>query len=186
MKKYIISLACVMALGSSASAVSVAGFEVSPEVGIAYGSSSFKASNSSSDITKGDFNKTNFGGYARIWLGAFDFVVAPQAKFDYYKEDSGFIGNKDKALANTQYGASAGYNIGLVVANLTPYVGINHSKFNHTFEPTIAYNAGAKLKIDLIPISFGVHYTFQEPKLKAAESTKTTMHNVQFTLGLHF
>ena len=61
--------------------------------------------------------------FGRIWLGAFDFVVAPQVKYDFNSAS-----NSNDDYRNLQYGVSVGYNIGLFVARLTPYVGLNDSE----------------------------------------------------------
>lgn len=172
MKKYLLVTLISAVFGlSSANAMNIAGlFEISPEFGLVGGVTKIK---NPSDETR------NYGGFARIWLGAFDFVVAPQIKYDYNDELS--IGK----YSNTQYGLSVGYNIGLIVARLTPYIGANYSSFNKYFKDTTAFNAGLKLKIDFIPISLGVLYTFQQPEFSNTSQSQT-MHSIQGLLAVHF
>lgn len=162
----------VAGFGANAFAVSIAGFEISPEFGLAAGKIKAETKEDSSIAIE------SYGAFGRVWLGAFDLVVAPQVKYDF--NGSG----KDK-FRNLQYGVSAGYNIGLIIARLTPYVGINHSSFNDIFKDTTSYNAGLKLKFDLLPISLGLLYTYQNPEFEASKASQK-MHNVQALIGLHF
>lgn len=177
MRKYLFGALCAIMLVTSANGASVAGFEISPEVGLSYGQTTIKtdADNARS------FKRNNYGAFGRIWLGALDIVIAPQVKFDYIKRQN----NSNASYSNLQYGASLGYNIGLVVAKLTPYIGANYSSFSKFYKDTVAYNAGLKLKFDLIPISFGVVYTYQKPEIKNSTFSHT-MHNIQALLALHF
>ncbi|MCX2716359.1 hypothetical protein OQH61_01210 [Helicobacter sp. MIT 21-1697] len=169
MRKYLLSLLCVAGLSQNVQAGSFAGFEISPEIGFAAGQ------------TKTDNAKfKDYSAFGRIWLGAFDFVVAPQIKYDFNSHS-----NSDADFRNLQYGISAGYNIGIIVARLTPYVGVNYSSFNKTFKDTVAYNAGLKLKFDFIPISLGLLYTYQNPELNST-TTKEKMQTIQALIGLHF
>ena len=165
----------LLALGLSAgllSAVEFAGFEVSPEIGGSVG----KVVSSEWD----SYKPMNYGAYARVWLGAFGWVVAPQVKWDHYSEASS-IGS----YSNTQFGASLGHNFGLVVLRLTPYVGVNRSTFSQTFADTTSYNAGIKLKPMPLPLAVSLQYTYQNPDF-VGTSTSFAMHNVQLMLGLHF
>lgn len=173
MKKYVYALFAAAFLTTQGFAASIAGFEISPEIGLAAGQTRHSESGVKHNIT-------NYGAFGRIWLGAFDFVVAPQVKFDYNKDSD--LGD---SFTNTQYGVSVGYNIGIIIARLTPYVGVNYSNFSKYFNNTTSYNAGLKLKIDFIPISLGVLYTYQNPEI---ENTSTTykMHTIQALLALHF
>lgn len=170
MKKFLCSLMCAIGLGSYAFGASVAGFEISPELGLAAGKT---------QVGKDKVSYTDYSVFGRVWLGAFDFVVAPQFKYD-------FNSHGDNKFRNLQYGVSAGYNIGLVIARLTPYVGINRSSFNQYFKDTTSYNAGLKLKFDLIPISFGLLYTYQNPEFDSAIGGHQKMQTIQALLGLHF
>lgn len=171
MKKYLLITLMSAIFGlSSANAMNIVGLEISPEIGLVGGVTKIKNPN---DETR------NYGGFARVWLGAFDFVVAPQIKYDYNDELS--IGK----YSNTQYGLSVGYNIGLIVARLTPYIGANYSSFNKYFKDTTAFNAGLKLKIDFIPISLGVLYTFQQPEFNNTSQSQK-MHSIQGLLAVHF
>lgn len=170
MKKYLLMMLMSAVFGiSSVNAMSVAGLEVSPEIGFAGGITKLKDT--------GD-DATNYGGFARVWLGAFNVVVAPQVKYDYNKWNS-------SNYSNTQYGLSVGYNIGLFVARLTPYIGVNYSSFNKYFKDTMAYNVGLKLKINFIPVSLGVLYTYQAPDYDATSQSQT-MHSIQGLVALHF
>lgn len=165
----------LLALGLSAgllSAVEFASFEISPEFGGVAG----KVVSSESD----NYKPTNYGAYARVWLGAFSWVVAPQVKWDYYGETGG-----RSSYSNTQVGASIGHNFGLVVMRLTPYIGANYSKFNKDFDNTIAYNAGIKLKPAIIPLAISLQYSYQNPDI-VGTNTSFAMHNMQVLLGLHF
>ncbi|WP_104743038.1 hypothetical protein [Helicobacter cinaedi] len=172
MKKYLLSLLFAAGFGANAFAVSIAGFEISPEFGLAAGGGKAQSKIGGSDTG------SSYGVFGRVWLGAFDLVVAPQVKYDF--NSSG----KDK-FKNLQYGVSAGYNIGLIIARLTPYVGVNHSSFSDIFKDTTSYNAGLKLKFDLLPISLGLLYTYQNPEFRGSTETQT-MHNIQALIGLHF
>ncbi len=165
MKKLILA---VFLSVTSAFSASLGVLEVSPEIGLSGGK-----------ISSDGYNPSNYGAYARIWLGTFGFVVAPQAKIDFYSQKYG--GN---SLNNGQYGASIGTNFGLGV-RLTPYVGANYSSFNKVFNDTWALNAGLKVKFPVLPLALSFQYTYQNPEL-AGTSTTRTMHNVQFLLGLHF
>lgn len=158
--------------GTNAFAVSIAGFEISPELGLAAGKIKAETKEDSS------ITMNSYGAFGRVWLGAFDLVVAPQVKYDFDKGDGA-------KFRNLQYGISAGYNIGLIIARLTPYVGVNYSSFNDIFKDTTAYNAGLKLKFDLLPISFGLLYTYQNPEFEATKANQK-MHNIQALIGLHF
>ncbi|RDU59028.1 outer membrane beta-barrel protein [Helicobacter marmotae] len=175
MKKLLLSLLCAMSLSTHAFAVSVAGIEISPEIGLLAGKTQYK------DTTYDANSSTNYGAFGRIWVGLFDLVIAPQFKYDYIKSSGAF----DKDYTNLQYGVSAGYNIGLIVARLTPYIGVNYSSFNKYFKDTTSYNAGLKLKIDFIPISLGVLYTYQNPEFEVG-GEKLKMHTIQALIGLHF
>lgn len=170
MKKFLLALLVSASFGLNAQAVSLLGLEVSPELGFAAGSA---------NISKLNNNFNSYGAFGRIWLGAFNFVVAPQIKYDYNKR----LGTN---FSNTQYGVLAGYNIGLIIARLTPYVGVNHSSFNSLgLKDTISYNAGLKLKFDFIPISLGLLYTYQNPE-STLYSNKLAIHAVQGLVALHF
>ncbi|TLD96096.1 hypothetical protein LS71_007590 [Helicobacter jaachi] len=173
MKKYLLSLLCAATLGANAYAVGLMGFEVSPEIGLAAGQT--KASTNANDVTF-----TDYGAFGRIWLGALDFVVAPQVKYDFNRHSA-----SDTTFKNLQYGLSAGFNIGLIIARLTPYVGVNYSSFDKSFKDTTSYNAGLKLKFDLIPISLGLLYTYQNPEFKVVDE-KQKMQSIQALIGLHF
>ena len=165
----------LLALGLSASlgwAVEFAGVEISPEIGGSVG----KVVSSEWDNHK----PMNYGAYARVWVGVFDWVVAPQVKWDHYEKTGLFDSN-----SNTQFGASLGHNFGLVVLRLTPYIGVNRSTFNKTFVDTISYNAGIKLKPAIIPLALSVQYTYQNPDF-VGTNISFAMHNVQVMLGLHF
>ncbi|CAM3333573.1 hypothetical protein [Helicobacter labetoulli] len=172
MKKYMLSLLVAAGFGANAFAVSIAGFEISPELGLAAGKIKAQTKEDSSI----DIN--SYGVFGSVWLGAFGLVVAPQVKYDFNKGD----GTK---FRNLQYGVSAGYNIGLIIARLTPYVGVNRSSFSDYFKDTTSYNAGLKLKFDLLPISLGLLYTYQNPEFKTIDA-KQKMHNIQALIGLHF
>ena len=164
-----------LALGLSASlasAVEIASFEISPEIGVSAG----KVVSSKWD----NYTPMNYGAYARVWLGAFGWVVAPQVKWDSYEKGSGI-----NPYTNTQIGASLGRNFSLVVLRLTPYVGINQSTFSKVFSDTTSYNVGIKLKPALIPLAVSLQYTYQNPDL-VGTNTSFVMHNVQVLLGLHF
>ena len=121
---------------TSAFSASFGVLEISPEIGISGGK-----------ISSTNYNPTNYGGYARIWLGTFGFVVAPQAKIDFYSQKYG-----GSSVNNGQYGASIGTNFGLGV-RLTPYIGANYSSFNKVFKDTWALNAGLKLKFPVLPLA---------------------------------
>ncbi len=170
MKKYLLSLLCVAGLSLNVQAASIAGFEISPEIGFAAGQTKIDSA-----------NLKDYSAFGRIWLGAFDFVVAPQVKWDFNSHS-----NSDNDFRNLQYGISAGYNIGLIIARLTPYIGVNHSSFNKIYKDTIAYNAGLKLKFDLIPISLGLLYTYQKPELDTPSGNKEKMQTIQALIALHF
>lgn len=170
MKKLLLSLVCAISLGGSAFGASIAGFEISPEIGAAAGQTK---------VGKDNVGYSDYGVFGRVWLGAFDLVVAPQFKYD-------FNSHSGVKFRNLQYGVSAGYNIGLIVARLTPYVGINRSSFNTGFKDTTSYNAGLKLKFDLIPISLGLLYTYQNPEIDSAIGGKQKMQTIQALVGLHF
>lgn len=165
----------LLVLGLSASLVSAvefASFEISPEIGGSVG----KVASSEWD----NYKPMNYGAYARVWLGALGWVVAPQVKWDHYGQTNGV-----DSYANTQIGASIGRNFGLVVMRLTPYIGVNRSSFTKGFDNTISYNAGIKLKPALIPLALSVQYTYQNPDI-IGTNTSFAMHNVQLMLGLHF
>lgn len=169
MKKILCSLMLVAGLGTQAHAVGVAGLEISPEIGFAGGS-----------LKAGSAKASAYGAFGRIWLGAAGFVVAPQVKYDSLKFSSG-------KFSNTQYGLSVGYNIGLVIAKLTPYLGVNYSSFNKGYKSTMAYNAGLKLKFDLLPISLGILYTWQNPEVDSGSNApKVKMQSIQGLIALHF
>lgn len=172
MKKYLLSLLFAAGFGANAFAVSIAGFEISPEFGFAAGKIKAETKEDSSIAID------SYGAFGRVWLGAFDLVVAPQVKYDFNKGDGA-------KFRNLQYGVSAGYNIGLIIARLTPYVGVNHSSFSDIFKDTTSYNAGLKLKFDLLPISLGLLYTYQNPEFRGSTETQK-MHNIQALIGLHF
>lgn len=157
---------------SASSAIDLGILEISPEIGVAAGKAKVG--------DPANYNPTNYGGYARVWLGTLGIVVAPQAKFDYYSKQSGI-----DSFNNTQYGASIGTNFGLVVLRLTPYIGANYSHFNKFFADTVAYNAGIKLKPAVLPLAVSLQYTYQNPDVIGTNSS-ATMHNVQLMLGLHF
>ncbi len=173
MKKIVFGFLGSAVLSMQMFAASIMGFEFSPEIGLLAGQTKLSYGDAKQDIT-------NYGAFGRIWLGAFDFVVAPQIKYDYNKKTS-----TTDSFTNFQYGISAGYNIGLIVARLTPYVGVNYSSFNRLFKDTISYNAGLKLKIDFIPVSLGVLYTYQNPEFEIG-NVKAKMHTIQALIGLHF
>lgn len=174
MKKALLGLLCSAFLGVNSFAASIAGVEISPEFGVVVGKTQYSADSYKKDTM-------SYGGFGRIWFGLFDFVIAPQVKYDINKSSNIF----EKDFTNIQYGLSAGYNIGLVVARITPYVGVNYSNFNKYFKNTTSYNAGLKLKIDFIPISLGVLYTFQNPDYEIGNDS-LKMHTIQALIGLHF
>lgn len=173
MKKYFLSLLCVAGFGLNVQAASIMGFEISPEFGLGAGQTK-------QTLSSDDTNFKDYSVFGRIWLGAFDFVVAPQVKYDFNSAS-----NSNADYRNLQYGVSVGYNIGLFVARLTPYVGVNYSSFNKCYEDTTAYNAGLKLKFDLIPISLGVLYTYQKPELEGTKQ-EVKMQSIQALIGVHF
>lgn len=181
MKKYFLSLLCVAGFGLNVQAASIMGFEISPEFGLGAGQT--KQTLSSVDTFK------DYSVFGRIWLGAFDFVVAPQVKYDFNSASNSYdfnsASNSNGDYRNLQYGVSVGYNIGLFVARLTPYVGVNYSSFNKIYEDTTAYNAGLKLKFDLIPISLGVLYTYQKPEIERTKQ-EVKMQSIQALIGVHF
>ncbi|MGI0406506.1 hypothetical protein ACRE1U_04270 [Helicobacter himalayensis] len=173
MKKTLLALVFgVFSTFSASSAIDLGILEISPEIGVVAGKAKVK--------NPIEYNPTNYGGYARVWVGTLGIVVAPQAKFDYYSKQD----NK-AAFSNTQYGASIGTNFGLVVLRLTPYIGANYSRFNKFFADTVAYNAGIKLKPAVLPLAVSLQYTYQNPDIIGTNSS-ITMHNVQLMLGLHF
>ena len=173
MKKLSLSLLFAAGFAMSTQAASIMGFEISPEFGLGAGQTK-------QTISSADTNFKDSSVFGRIWLGAFDFVVAPQIKYDFNS-----YSNSDDNYRNLQYGVSAGYNIGLFVARLTPYVGVNYSSFNKFYKDTTAYNAGLKLKFDLIPISLGVLYTYQKPENEGTKQ-EVKMQSIQALLGVHF
>lgn len=178
MKKYFLSLLCVAGLSLNVQAASIAGFEISPEFGLGAGQTKVAVENS-------NLHFKDYSVFGRVWLGAFDFVVAPQVKYDFNSYSGSETSNTK--FRNLQYGISVGYNIGIIIARLTPYIGVNHSSFNKIYKDTIAYNAGLKLKFDLIPISLGLLYTYQKPELDGVlVKQEQKMQSIQALIALHF
>lgn len=170
MRKFLLALLVSAGLGLNAQAASLLGFEVSPELGLAGGIA---------NTSKFNKNLDSYGIFGRVWLGAFNFVVAPQIMLDYNQR-------QDISFSSTQYGVLAGYNIGLFVARITPYVGINHSTFSRLgLKDTLSYNAGLKFKFNFVPISLGVLYTYRNPESTQLES-KLSIHTIQGLVALHF
>lgn len=167
-KKFILSL---FVAASFSHAISLGGFELSPEIGAGVQKVNRAGGGSTYD----------WSVFARLWVGVDNFLIAPQYKYTSMSYTD--AANRDYSFNNSQLGVSLGYKIDLVVLSATPYVGANYSTFSEYYDDTAAFNAGLRATLAIIPFSVGVEYEYQKPKFMG-EAQK--MDSVRFSLGLSF
>lgn len=158
MKKILLSMLLAF---SSASAVELAGFTLSPEIGANVG---YQDTNSN----------FTYGGYARVWMGGTHLLVAPQVKYDV-------IG-----LSNSYKNLQAGGVLGVQFVGITVYAGASWSTFyTLAAKDTYAINYGIKIDVPFIPfLTVGVDASWQKPDLTTGGSV--SMNRVGVTVGLAF
>lgn len=146
--------------------IKLGGFELTPEIG--------------AGVQKVDVNgesRYDWSAFGRIWVGALNFVIAPQFKYTNMNDSV-------RSVKNSQFGLSVGYNLDLILLYATPYLGVNYSHFNKYYDDTFAYNAGLRVKPVILPFSVGVEYEYQKPNGYFGEETK--MKALRFSVGLSF
>lgn len=148
-------------------AIRVGSLELSPEVGAG-----------AQKVNINGQNHYDWSAYGRLWIGAFDWVVAPQVKYNEYT-------NTRSNFTNWQYGALLGYGFDVLIIHATIYAGANYSQFNEIYNNTISYNAGIKIKPLALPLALGVEYEYQRPKHKFL-GVNDKIDSLRFNVGIHF
>ena len=161
MKKILLSL---VLLFSSASAIELGSFTLSPEIAANLG----YAPNNDNDFT--------YGGLGRVWLGTSHILLAPQVKYD--------VTGIKKSFENLQVGGLLGIQIPVI--DLIIYGGASWSHFyNVGLDDTWAINYGFTIGVPFIPfLTIGIDASYQEPKFPIGG--KSTMNRVGVTIGLAF
>lgn len=193
----------ILALGLTASsifAIDLGIVLISPEVGATLSYNKFNLAASSREENVYFENDSTFGAgaYARLWIGAAGFMIAPHVKYDYLgssfssKTQGGKTAKQN--IHNIQYGGVLGYRIPFI--KLTPFVGASYSTFKGGFiqdsslKETYAINFGVRWEIPFVPfLVLGFEGSWQKPNVNTPSSTATgrvEMLNLGGTIGLAF
>ncbi|MDU7692709.1 MAG: hypothetical protein E7K04_00435 [Helicobacter sp.] len=155
-------------LGSSAFAIGIGNYQITPEIGASFGTQNTNET------------KFTYGGYARVWAGISRIVFAPSIKYDVMAVKNATNYN------NTQLGGLVGFEVPILP--LTPYVGVHYSKFSGVnLNNTFAINYGVKVDVPILPfVTVGLEGTWQKPRDSKDPKHELPINRGTFTIGLAF
>lgn len=163
MKKILLVL-CM--LSSLIYAIRIGDLELSPELGLG-----------AKQLNEGGDRRYYWNGFARLWFGINELVLAPS--FSYTK-----MNNDSAKFTNNQYGANLGYGLDLIALYAVPYVGLHYSNFNAYYDDTYSFDVGVRIKPIILPFSLALEYEWQRPRDRFGQ--KQTINGLRFSFGLSF